>query len=355
MLALGGMGLILSLLFFSAAFASQVWRSGLAGTLVFVTVALFVARAALHVGGGIVAFRGQHPTTFATHVKRYWVASWLSLLLLVVTVSFVLRSIVAVPLILVLAGVLNVWPFMLRGLARRATIALYANDAEVRDADPDQGVTALGYVLLATGVFGLISALVTTWASGSWLGAHDEAHIVLPSAFGDHWSLWVCALLAAWAGIEQVLMTRRWRLASLTYGISVAALACLFMVPELINEFPLTPSRSAVWCFLVLTALLLVLPFRPCSWPCADPGAHSGTFAYHLMAVQVRPPLDLDVARPSCHLPGRAAFSDCANEAGDLASVGITTVKSNGSAPTMMVPLPWGPRVLSQMAAACEP
>lgn len=149
-----------------------------------------------------------------------------------------------VPMVGFVVYLLLIWPLCLRRFFTERNFGALLEGAQgpnFRRA-PDTGLTALGYLLLATGVFSLAMALPTalfrvdldmmelmssmTRMGGRGMGDASEA---LRSPW---WSVGV-ALAQLWAAIELIGMTDRYKLAATIYGAVAGAVTIYIYLPQL--------------------------------------------------------------------------------------------------------------------------
>jgi hypothetical protein len=204
------------------------------GVFLLVIVVMLLLRSALHVHAG---WRGLHEV----HVDRAVEATNRYADFAVIT-AFVTGGIFLVVLMMQQSGVqglvyiggiawlLLAWPLVLRRFfSERQFADLMAGDqAPVHRRAPDQGLTALGWLLLAIGGVGLALYLPTAVLAGSDLFTPFAGE----AGRSPWWNVGIHAL-ALWAGIELVRMSDHHRLATTLFGVIATAANLYQYVPAL--------------------------------------------------------------------------------------------------------------------------
>jgi hypothetical protein len=137
---------------------------------------------------------------------------------------------------------LLVWPLILRRFftERNFSVLLAGDEAPVYRRTPDAGLTSLGWLLLAMGVFGLASTLPTALfgaSSGGSLDMFSDMFASSSSAWGrsDWWNVGV-SLAQIWAAVELIGMTDRFKIASIAYG-AIATVVTIYLYWPMIKMF----------------------------------------------------------------------------------------------------------------------
>ena len=229
-----GLGIGLLLLYLCGSMGGALLFS-LPGLLAFGLVAVLVVRSSIHLAGGIRASSGVPPDAFSQIVGRYHLWAVISVVMLgvVLLVGLVTAGGAGVLQLLIIGVIMSVlllvWPM---ALSRFAGSLVFGGDAwdlpvsTMGGAAPDRGLTAFGYLLL---VFGsaqasvVVAQLVLSMLSG---GGFFGMALGGGSAWDTVSSLVVVGA-TLWAGVELVSMSRRYRIAMVTYGIVSLVLAVI--------------------------------------------------------------------------------------------------------------------------------
>lgn len=228
-------------------------KGKLIGLAMLVSIGLLAIRSFLHVQAGA---RGTTSTDAnATLSAAAGYARFGSLVSVVVAVLFVLAILDAMPkgqadgtmMMLVfgamLGGFLLAWPRALGGYVRHRQLLAISGPGGLHARSADRGLPALGWLLLAFGVFALASGLATALVgdlNGGEGGRGRDPFEALGGLLGSGQSdkLWLgiaIAGLETWAGAELVRMTPRYRTAGLVYGLAASAVALYTYLPVLDN------------------------------------------------------------------------------------------------------------------------
>ena len=268
MTAFGGIGLGIGLLiFYMLGTKAGPLLFSVAGLLVFGLVVVLIVRSSIHLAGGIRASTGVAPDAFRKIVDRYHLWAVISVVMLAVVMLVLLVTaggggVLQLLFIGVIMSVLLlVWPM---ALSRFAGGLVFDGDtwdlpvSTMGGAAPDRGLTAFGYLLL---VFGSAHAsvvlvqLVLSMLSGSgFLG--------MSLGGGGAWdriSSIIVVGATLWAGVELVSMSRRYRVAMVTYGIASLALAVIGLATGDLGRVGSKLDQSAP-VLLMAQAVALVTP-----------------------------------------------------------------------------------------------
>lgn len=241
------------------------------GLLALGLVVVLIVRSSVHLAGGIRASAGVPPDAFGRLVERYHLWAVISVIMFAITLLVLLVTgggvgILQVMIIGVIVSVLLlVWPM---ALSRFASGVVFHGDVQ-RDAfdlpvstmaggAPDRGLTAFGYLLL---VFGSAQAsiVVAQLALATFSG---RGLVGMALGGGSAWTTigsMIAVSVTLWAGIELVSMTRRHRVAMVTYGVVSLALAVMSLVG---GDLALGGRKldQSLPMILILQAVTLVTP-----------------------------------------------------------------------------------------------
>lgn len=263
MIVLGASGLAMASWLFYSLMTSGVLQAGIAGILVLLTSGILVARSWTHVSRGNDCCRHPAPGTFLGAVKTYMgicIASACAFVLTVFVGMSMARG-TAPPvwgIVFSVAFLMLLWPLV---LTDRRTLLGVTNDWEDFDAAPevarDQGLTALGHLLFASGLVSVSFHLATQ------LAASDYSTAVSAFSSGDVWLNFVVGLLMLWSGFELVTMSVRFRMAATCYGVVGSGLA-MWNVIQTIDQLegsgnPLASQSGAMVIFMLAISLILPL------------------------------------------------------------------------------------------------
>ncbi len=205
-----------------------------------IILAALLVRSLLHARAG---WRGTRGAADERATNRY-VAAGVGTAFLV-SAALVLLGLVGgsiggmVLMSLIVFGLLLAWPLHLRRFIVERTFALTMDgpDGAVMRRAPDAGLTALGWLLLAVGLLGLVSSLPQALFGHADL---REAVAMMRTVFGDHaasavrspwWEVGVAGL-EVWAGVELVRMGRHARIAANIYGVVGSLVAVYILWPQ---------------------------------------------------------------------------------------------------------------------------
>jgi hypothetical protein len=235
---------------------------------------LFLVRSGLQIRAGLRGLRGQHDESVTGQYTSIGIASSLIAGVVVLIVALVAGSLfTGLVLGTVIASLLLVWPLTIRRftIERMFGLALAGEQAPVPQRAPDRGLTAVGWLLLASGLVGLAGSLPigifgdadlaeTIAAVRTYLG--DDAAATIRS---DWWGIGVNAL-QLWAGIELVRMSDHHRIAGNIYGTIAIAVSIyvhyplIKMASEAIGGFGGGEAWSIRVSLLVGLALNMLVP-----------------------------------------------------------------------------------------------
>jgi hypothetical protein len=242
--------------------------------LLFMAVlAMLLARSVIHVRAGIKGTSGIDSDGATDAAARYYSFGVVSSVIAggALMVETIMTSMRPVGLVLVATVVylLLAWPLALRRFftERNFSALMAGSEGPNRRRAPDAGLTAIGWLLLATGVFGLAISL----PNAIFHAEVDLTRVILSGAFADlgeaaagaarspWWSVGV-ALAQLWAAVELINMTDRHRLAANVYGVIAAVVTAYLYWPMVkdLDAFTRGPMAS-VPGFMQL-ALELVVP-----------------------------------------------------------------------------------------------
>jgi hypothetical protein len=150
-----------------------------------------------------------------------------------------------------IAWMLVVWPLVIRRYVRHRQLASLGPQGALHARSADRGLPALGWLLLAFGVYalavGLGSLLVGPDLAAAAEGDRGNPLGQLGGLFGQQGESELMSTLVAglqtWAGLELIRLTSRFRLAGMVYGVAAAGYALYSTLPEL---GALTRGSSAV-------------------------------------------------------------------------------------------------------------
>jgi hypothetical protein len=258
--------------------------------LMIATLIMLLVRSVLHVVAGVKGTSGVNSDGASEAAARYYNFGVVSSVIVgaVMLVFFMMLPGGGMhPAIVLYVGLfvymLLVWPLLLRRFYSERNFGALLSGAEgpsYRRA-PDTGLTALGWLLFATGVFGLamslpmalfrvdmdlMSMLQSMATMDRGRGGHD-----LSEALRSPW--WAVGISAAqlWAAIELIGMTDRFRVAASVYGV-VATLVTLYIYWPMLNSLGgmgggspmggMSPAIGQVALQLVIPACTLILVNR---------------------------------------------------------------------------------------------
>jgi hypothetical protein len=136
-----------------------------------------------------------------------------------------------------LVAMLLLWPLAVRRLVqtRRMELLVESDRVPALGAAPDQGRTALGWLLLAFGGIGLAAALPAVLFSGQeMVDRHGVTQILAAFQQGADREPWLSLLvygLQVWAGVELVLMTDRHRVIATLFGVTATVVTLYLTLP----------------------------------------------------------------------------------------------------------------------------
>lgn len=189
---------------------------------------MLVIRSFLHAKAGFVGVGGADPHTFHDRAQSYYNFGVVSAIiagggLLVVSFMTVFHPSQFLP-IGMMVYLLLVWPLMLKKFftERNFEVLMAGDNAPVLRRAPDFGLTGLGWLLIATSVTGLATAIASiiaspTGSSELLLFAVSLSGHVAPEGL-ERWLPLASLVLQLWAGIELVNMSDRHRLAANIFG-----------------------------------------------------------------------------------------------------------------------------------------
>jgi hypothetical protein len=225
--------------------------------LFFVAILIVLGvRAVFHLMAGVKGTRGLDSDGATEAATRYFNFGVVSSVIVGGALMVVLMMTALHPASLLMCGLvvyfLLVWPLILRRfyMERNFSALLAGQEGPSYRRAPDAGLTALGWLLLASAVYGLASALPQalfglegmTGGLGALMssmgGGGLERELGEAASSTAWWSLGLAGL-QLWAGLELIGMTDRHKLAGTIYG-GVSALAALYFF------WPMLKDLSAV-------------------------------------------------------------------------------------------------------------
>ncbi|MCA9673737.1 MAG: hypothetical protein H6709_21890 [Kofleriaceae bacterium] len=242
--------------------------------LFLLTLAALVVRSAIHLHAGATALSDPTPERVEVGANRYasfGTASGLAVagVLMLVIMSEPGSGFAAMPMIIGVAMMLMVWPMAVKRLVQTRRLEQVVDDKVGFARAPDQGRTAIGWLVLALGVMALASALPAALLSPDAAGDGRGNQFTQMVAFqqGDPtrgpWLQLGVAVLQVWAGVELVMMTERHRWVATAYGVA-ATLVALYVTWPMISHLDnlgrgagINPMGNALFAGLAMT---LVIP-----------------------------------------------------------------------------------------------
>ena len=262
MTVFGWMGLLGALfaLFLTVDALLDAWLTSIIPILVMLGSALLLIRSFRHVRAGLRGISGdatyEEYSAVASHYYNFGIASAACVGTAVFVITLVSSRVSPLGVALMLGApvglALYAWPSLLRRfyLERRFSVYLAGDGAPVFQRAPDNGLTALGWLLVAVSVVGLALSVGAALGSMHW-------HWVWRGA-PSWWWLAGTSCLSLWAGIELVRMSERHKIAAVVYG-GVGILAACALWPQ-IDDLHIWIERMFVMddapSGLVRTALL---------------------------------------------------------------------------------------------------
>jgi len=191
---------------------------GFTGMVTLALVALLTVRAIIHFTGGLTGLRAEW-VDFITGINRYFTWAMISVALFVVWGFTLMASLGGSSLQVLGIGValLLLWPASLVGITKK--IPWDMDDVGAPNGKAvDGGLSALGYLLLALGIYSLVVALAPLMMTGmgGLLGSS------LGAAFAQDLPTWlgiIGSLINLWAGFELATMSERFKVAGTVYGV----------------------------------------------------------------------------------------------------------------------------------------
>jgi hypothetical protein len=234
----GLMGAVVNGILLAVIFKTR--HGGAGGAIVFLCLILLmlIVRSILQARAGFLGLRGADHETLAARAADYYnfgvISSMLTaggLLLLFVFTSGGGGVLEILVLVVLVGYLLSIWPLMLRHffVERNFGMLLAGEQAPVVRRAPDAGMTALGWLLLATAVTSLgtgLASLVSNPFEGEGMFGLGMAEIG-PSGL-QRWLPLGLSMIQVWAGIELSTMSARYRLAANSFAAaSIAVTAVL--------------------------------------------------------------------------------------------------------------------------------
>jgi hypothetical protein len=216
----------------------------------FLFLALLAARSAVHVHASVTMLR--RPTVGAVDqvTGRYALtAVGSTVLICMLSLAFSEPDAEELPILLAMLAILGLlfvaWPIAVRHHLRpRSWIpAGAAADTPVLPA-ADRGLSTLGWLHLGSGVFALAMTVPGALFAGSIAESMETVELtgylsmMQPRSPMSPWLAVAGSALQAWAGVELVLMTRRYKWVALAYALSaiVLAVVSVFAVIDMLES-----------------------------------------------------------------------------------------------------------------------
>jgi hypothetical protein len=234
------------------------------GVLIVLAVAMLVARSAVHVQAGLTGLRETSVDRAVELANRYAnfgvITSFCAAGALLLFVMSLKLDLTALAMISGLCWLLITWPLIVRRFfsERQFGELMAGEQAPIHRRAPDAGLTGLGWLLVAYGVFnaaGLLLGLV---------GGNGKL-VELAAMFGGGpvrspwWNVGVC-VLQIWAGYELVRMSPQARAIATIYG-AIGTAVTLYLAWPLIDGFRHTASWSPLAAMATSgAAIALVVP-----------------------------------------------------------------------------------------------
>jgi hypothetical protein len=240
-------------------------------TLAAGVILVCLPRSAIHVHGAIVLLRGATIDAARSAGRRYvWFGLGSSALVCVgLAIAVVVdddgRAVVR-PLIVGLLVFLASWPISVRHFLRARPWTPPGEPPVALPRARDRGLSTLGWILLGLGVstlaFGAPGALMPPDRDHAITAAEMTDYLAMfqPQTGVSPWWGIAGAAVQAWAGVELVFMTTRYRRIALAYGLSavvLAILACFALMEMLRTAGNLATTVRMIG---VTIALSLVIP-----------------------------------------------------------------------------------------------
>lgn len=224
-------------------------KSKLIGLSLLAAVGLLSFRSILHLRAGVTGTSTEDVGEIFAAAERYAnvgiSAGLIAAGLMVITVLNEMPSAppMATIMMLVMGGMvawmLAVWPAAIRRFVRHRQIAALDARRPLRARSADRGLPALGWLLLALGVYALATSLTAALLGGS--PDPDDRRNPLAALGGllgseGRGSVWISVAVAAlqtWAGTELIRMGERYRQAGMAYGIAATCAALYAYLPVL--------------------------------------------------------------------------------------------------------------------------
>ena len=223
--------------------------------VIWLTLFAFVARAIVHAGVGSNCLGTPTPASLASGARIYFVLGLVSTVLL-------LWSIYKGPdpdnmfrIVLGVGGLFMLWPILI--LLRQTQMVPDSDEYdELEIPQPrDLGLTALGFLLLGISLIGLTSVLVI-----AILGGGVNSPIQRITGDTNQWRGIIVNAAMLWAGIELVIMSKRFRMAAYLYGTIGAVTAIINFLMNFSKLFDFRGGGPQGSLILMAVVLAMVLP-----------------------------------------------------------------------------------------------
>lgn len=242
MVIFGVIGVLSSVVMLYVFLFKSVGGAGLTKTSLVIMAGLLLFRSVLHVIAGERGISEADREAVTLAVERYVSFSKVSTGVVGVLLSFNVFQMGSVFSGVFLIGgivyLLLIWPLALDSFVDRYRIDVALSETAVSRA-PDSGLTTLGWLLVAFGAIGTVSALASVVLDVPSMGNEILPGLNMSSLVGtqEYSPLWFVAIagLQLWAGLELLYMSARARMAAAIYG-GVAALVTLYLVWPMIND-----------------------------------------------------------------------------------------------------------------------
>jgi len=276
MVLMGTVGLLMTA--FMLIGATKAAGSPVASGPVFFSSMILVVlgvRSFLHVKAGFSGVRGDDPHTFHDRAQSYYnfgvIASIIAgagMFIMFLSATRGRGMMQILPMVALLVYMLTLWPMMLRRFftERNFSLMMAGDQAPTLRRAPDAGLTALGWLLLATSVTAFASQIASLISTSGRTGnemmlfAVNLTGQLAPSGI-DRWLPVIGTGLQLWAAIELVSMSERHRVAATLFGVFgiVSTVVVYWDVFKSVGAFGSVIGRNGNAPFGAVDALLPVV------------------------------------------------------------------------------------------------
>ncbi len=206
-------------------------RSDVIGLLVTSVFGLLLVRSVMHARAGLLGVSGintDKATETTNSYIRFGIASAIIIgAMLCIQMLLTARGAIFQTQILVILAtyLLFSWPSILRSFFTDRNFALILDEEKHARRTPDNGLTTLGWLLFALGVYGLSFAIADSFFSGQGVSARQFL-LGAPLDFGKSpmWQLLTSALQIL-AGLSLITMHKQHKAIVTVYGVAALAVA----------------------------------------------------------------------------------------------------------------------------------